>query len=732
MKNNYKSQLLLSVALSTTFPCTAMAQPDDELEEIVVLGQSRLPSDISTFPGSVTLLDAQELAEQAAITTDLGRILETLVPGMAPSARDGNNFSQTLRGRKPAFFIDGIPQSAALRGGGRDLRILNTSVLQGVEVVRGSTAIYGLGGAGGIVNYITKKPSAEGFKYFTEVSFSPSLSEFGSDTHEYGLTQSLSGKRGDIDFVGNLSYQSRGLFADADGDLIPPDPNGQTGIADMDEITLFAKVGLEITPTVRLELMGLNYDAEVDTDYTVGQGDFANGIKSVAVDKEQDNLQLGPFRFDFIGEEDPASENTVIATTLIVDDLAGSSVRLQGFHQELDLVWRHLDFIVPGLAGFPGDSQLTTNSAKYGARVDIRTPLQVDVLDNAFVLWGTDYVVDDTHERLVDGRDRSKAEQTSLSFFAQLQLDINEHWHVSGGVRYDDFELDIADIQSIDLFVEDLFHPVTGATLDYDNVAGNLGVVYDFNDALSLSVAWSSGFSIGNVLRTVGALRPQTPSAGPVSFSVADLGQLTEAVEVDSYEISLRYAGDDHMGSVTVFRNESDLGATFDPISLELERAPERVWGIELAGEAQFTDALKVGASYTRMDSEIDADDDGRYESELDFSRVPPPLLVGYLETALLRNWTARVQASKIFDEERFDAPFGNFQRDIDGYTLADLLVSGPVLGGNLSIGVENLFNKQYTPIATLLGCSDDPGTQVFCNVAGPGIRATLRFSREY
>ncbi|MFC3052908.1 TonB-dependent receptor [Kordiimonas pumila] len=703
-----------------------------EFEEIVITASgSRLPADVTSIPGSVTILSLAEIQKQSGISSDLGAILAKSVPGMAPSSNDGNNFAQTIRGRKPAFFLDGIPQSAALRGGGRDMRIIHPNVLERVEVIRGSTSIYGQGGSGGVINYITKRPAEEGYNFFTEIGFSTSLSNIDDRSFSYTGTQGISAKEGKFDIVANITYQSRGLYFDGDGDLIPPDPAGQTGIADMDEWSLFAKVGYDFTPTVRLELMGVYFDAEVDTDYTVGQGSFAAGVKSVGEIKSQNNIVLGPYAFDFVGVQDPENDNKVIAASLILDDVAGSSVKLQTFYQDSYYVWRHLDYLGPGVAGFPPEgSQLSTSAEKKGLRLDVNTPVTMGGIDG-FVLWGVDYLKDETEERLLDGRIRSAGKQNSLSFFGQAQLDITDDLHIRGGLRYDDFKLTIPDFEAIDWYTA-ITHPIVGADLNYSNLSGNFGIVYDFTDNLNVFASWSSGFSVGNVLRTIGGLRPSGFSPVPVTYYVADLGKFTEAVAVDSYEGGLRYSGEVVSASIAAFYSTSDLGASFDPVTFETVRAPERIWGLELTADVNVTDKLRVGGSFSIQDSKTDADSDGVFEGPLDFSRVPPPMLTTYVEVDFFEGWSARLQSNTLFDESRFTAPFNTSQRDVEGYTLFDLLVSGPFLGGTINLGVENLLNKQYFPLVTLMNCSDSPIFDTFCATAAPGAIGSVRYKIEF
>ncbi|MCG8443791.1 MAG: hypothetical protein MI723_18470, partial [Caulobacterales bacterium] len=89
-------------ALTALCPSAVRGQEADEANEegvdVITVRGSRLPADLSSIPGSVTVISTEELVEQNAISTDLGKTLSYSVPGFAPSSKDGNNFAQTLRG----------------------------------------------------------------------------------------------------------------------------------------------------------------------------------------------------------------------------------------------------------------------------------------------------------------------------------------------------------------------------------------------------------------------------------------------------------------------------------------------------------------------------------------------------------------------------------------------------------------------------------------------------------
>ncbi len=132
----------------------------DDLEPVVV-SATRTETPVSELSRSVTVVDEQEIEEQASLDRNLGTILSKTVPGMGPSTEANSNFGQSMRGRGYLVLIDGIPQSTPLNDQSRDLNTIAPSSIERIEVVRGGTAVYGFGATGGLVNIITKKPSEE-------------------------------------------------------------------------------------------------------------------------------------------------------------------------------------------------------------------------------------------------------------------------------------------------------------------------------------------------------------------------------------------------------------------------------------------------------------------------------------------------------------------------------------------------------------------------------------------
>ncbi len=150
------------------------ADSTEELsEERIIVRVTRTQEELTDVPRSVTVIDREQIEEQAQSTRDLGNILGKLVPGLAPPTQTNSNFGQSLRGRNVLVLIDGVPQSTS-RNVFRDFSTIDPSAVERIEVLRGPTAIYGDGATGGVANIITRTASEEKVTSTTEVGLNAS------------------------------------------------------------------------------------------------------------------------------------------------------------------------------------------------------------------------------------------------------------------------------------------------------------------------------------------------------------------------------------------------------------------------------------------------------------------------------------------------------------------------------------------------------------------------------
>ena len=275
-----RTSAALSAAIAVVLSAAASAADgvDSKVEEVMVTA-SRVERPLSTIPNTVTVVTTAELEAQLAVHNDISTVLGNLIPSFSPSRQKMTNAGESLRGRKPLYMIDGVPQSSPLREGGRDGHIIDNAVLERIEVLHGANAIHGLGAAGGIINLITKKPS-DTFQQSFRADSTFQTEDIG-ESSDYGVAYSVSNRFGNADVLASLSLRDSGISYDANGDVIGSD-NTQGDTMDSRTLNAFVKTGYD-WENQRVELTFNRYDIEGNNDWISVPGNVAAGIPSSAV-----------------------------------------------------------------------------------------------------------------------------------------------------------------------------------------------------------------------------------------------------------------------------------------------------------------------------------------------------------------------------------------------------------------------------------------------------------------
>ncbi len=675
-----KKLILLHMGLlASTVGAVAVGHADDgpvEIEEVVVKATgSRLTGALTTFPGSVTVIDHDELLNQAAIAPDLGQILSFNVPGLGTTTSNtSQNYEQTLRGRKMAVLVDGISVSIPLRNASRDLRALGISSVESVEVIRGASALYGNGGAGGVINYLTKQPQpGAGFTGSTLVSFGMSR---GSDSLNPSIEQSLAGSVGDFDIMLNGSYEKVGSYFDGEGDRISPNPNGNGGKADSTISNFYGKVGYVLSENKRLEMSVLSYDQEQDTGWGVlVLGDQPAGVKSQPAKGQVDPRVVPEFNTSLLMQASYFQEETPVG-----------DIRFQVFSRDIDqqFAWN-----------VRRESQSKISSSSIGTRFDANTSFEFLNGSESTLLWGFEWVRDET-DQTVNTTPRQVfvpvIKQDNTAFFAQAEIPVTDRMLLQGGVRYDQFDLSA---DSFNVLTTGL--AVNGGSLDYDSTVYNFGVSYQLSDELNIYGGFSQGFSL--------------PDIGRSLRQTSDPDMLTRLkpvpVEIDNYELGLRHNWNNISSTLSLFLSESELGQRFeavaDPASndFSVSRQPEEIYGIEGTISVNFDNGLgSWGGTFTKVKGK----EGDKLERYIPNDRIPPIKITGFLEYDLSDDWNLRAQAIYSGDRNRFPeispdtAKFAKGR--IKSFWTADLVSSWNIWEGTLTVAASNIFDKFYFPIA--------------------------------
>ena len=136
-------------------------------------------------------------------------------------------------------------------------------------------------------------------------------------------------------------------------------------------------------------------------------------------------------------------------------------------------------------------------------------------------------------------------------------------------------------------------------------------------------------------------------------------------------------------------------------------RQPISLQGLELSADWRTPIVgVWLGGSFAHVKGRTDNDQDGRLESDLDGANISPDRLNFYagIEQGAL---DARLTMRKYFERE-FDGPDFAAADDFGGYTLFDAFVGYRLGRHRLSLGVQNLTDRQYiTYYSDTVGAGD-------------------------
>lgn len=648
-------------------------QQSDALNiQATVVSATRSEASIASIPGSVQVIDEQQIREQSGAGRRVSDILGQLVPGLAPSTGGMSNYGQTLRGRSVLVLIDGVSQNAT-RDNFRQLNSISPASIERIEVVSGASSVYGAGASGGIINIITKRNQGQEAAYSSKLGMTTG-NNFNRKGFAYEAFQSATGRKDALGWYVSADLTQRNDQFDGNGHRIPQDTS-QGSSMDTETYDLQGRFGYELDENKKVSLSLQDYKDEQDTGYTK---DPKNKQEAVAIK----GLRL---------DDQPYTHNQAVNLNYTDKDFHGQGLQLESY-------WRRADalFFPDVSRGFAGISDNNSVQNVYGLRAAIDTPLPAIGSATGNLVWGADYDNERSTQRgdqySVKGLDYTKTgttfelgpdtETTTKAIYGQMSWDIAD-WTVRGGIRREWIESDVSDSIAYGEIVQTgNYATLPGETLKYDATLYNLGAVYHLSENQDVFVNYSQGFSLPDIQRFLRDVNS--------SFNIQTLD--AQAIKVDSYELGWRGDWDQWQADVTVYENTSDVTQFYDANErvLRLIDQKERVRGIENSLTYRATDRWSVGGTYAWAKGETQQN--GKW-IDLPATRISPAkttLFVGYTED----DYTLRLQGMQLAS---YDAALKDDNgRDINGYTLVDLLGSVELPVGRLEGGVFNLTDRNY------------------------------------
>ena len=672
-----------------------------ELKPLVITTATRTSRPVSSIPGSVMVIEGEELEQQKKLAANASALVSKLVPGFSVSNQTLSGASETFRGRGVLVLVDGVARNTPLRDVSRVLALVDLAKVERIEVVNGASSLYGSGATGGTINFITRKDATDKPSVTVETkvrAFTENLGESAAPEVSISATQKL----GNFDYLFSASGRKVRRTYDGDGRELPSDAMlGQGGGDRTDFGNLYARLGFE-DESRRFEISAELVKMSQDTDW------FTNFLANPAVPD---------FTSPYTGR--PVTEDSKYFTARYSDSaFALGDLEVKAFHNDMEkrFPFTRFDTAVNNQVYYSGDprnpqadyAQGTLYSKRTGINATVATPLD-SISQDMVLTWGLDFLHDETTQKIQNGWDIiSPMRQNSVAAFAQLQAPVTDRLEIQGGVRYERFFLNVADFNRPAIYYINRPYPaidVIGGSFEYDNWTFNLGGTFYLTPELQAFAGFSQGFSltdIGGFTRRAGANSSAElcdaygalacPGAGAPDYTVSYASIAPDPQVVNNYEIGMRGGWTDFGGSLSAFVSTSDDGVNYDVASNRVSQQKERIWGLEATGWWQATDNFTVGTVLSYQEGRYDADRDGDIDSWLPNNRIATPFRGMVYGTYVFENGL-NLRGEVVFFSGRDKI---TTVPEIEGAALVNVMASKKVGEGELSFGIENLFDRDY------------------------------------
>ncbi|MCG9575787.1 TonB-dependent receptor [Vibrio tubiashii] len=667
---------LAIAAASTVF--TAQAQEYTTEGKMVVVS-SRTPKAISDIPGTVWYIDSEKIEQEYRGGKTLGDILASAIPSLDVSSGARTNLGQNLRGRKMLVMIDGVSLQSS-RSISRHLDSIDPFNIDRIEVLSGSTSIYGAGATGGVINIITKKAQSEELEFESYVGGTSGLNS--SEDFDYKLAQSISGGNEKVQARTSVVYTETQGFFDANGTIVTPDIS-QGSLQFNQTVDFLTTVGVNVSDTKKLNLLAQYYDSQQDSPY----GLYIVGSDFVDVRK------------GFDSDREHGTERIMLSASYVDEQFLGHQLIAEASYRKEDQTYTPY---------FQSSGQQITDV------ISLKAALAKN-FDKFNIVYGVDAYQDklESNQALYDPTIANNSgnlinktyaqvgrypgvEVSSVAAFAQADYSITEDWTVEGGVRYQYMSNKIDDFvgytqqKKIAAGSGTSADAVPGGKTDYGVALFNLGTIYHLNSDSQVWANFSQGFDLADPAKYYGQ--------GNYTL-VGDHWQLNDSINVNeskmsgiktnSFELGYRLDTGDLNLQTAAYYSQSDKNVKYNKTTLLIEEIEDkkRVYGLEAMASYWVHDNIQLGASGHYVVSEVKGDN-GWEEYD-----------AGYASTSKANAWAGwydadlavKLQSQTMFDYE--DAS----NNKLDGYTLFDLVGSFQLPVGSLGFGIQNLFDKDYT-----------------------------------
>lgn len=688
-------RLAIFLALSSAYPASGLAGEETvDLPTVYVTTATRTEQDIATAPAPIQLIDSADVT--AAGATTLRGILD-LAPGVYVSPSGTNLQIRGLGGSDTLYLIDGRRLDGEFSNT-FELERIAASMIDRIEIVRGpASMLYGADALGGVVNIITKRPTA-GLEGGADV-------QYGANDRGDGARANFSATlRGGSETLGFSLYAShlhRDPYAEREtarvtvpqaGTQIPPskhpNPRLKKGLPDSyavdvdyrdqaDVDTVGGTLEWQATPALRLTL-DLNAMREEREGTYIGSR-YATNIQAAGKTIQAANIPARQY-----------DDNERLDTALTLDWSPSEALdlryRLHYSRYEKERAAYAIHYADLGYAT-RNDSVSSVNRSTLTQWVNELTGVWRPGAGHTLV-GGLEYRVNDAESTAFEPDAR-----TFASAFLQHEWQILPSLNAVYGARYDD-------------------DSVGGSNLSFQ-----AGGIWTFSPLARLRANFAQGYKAPDDRSLyVDQVNPQgVPMLGAEVISPEQGKSSAHSLDPeasDTLEIGLAGGTATWDYSVTLFRTSVNdriemvrEGQGIQGYNTFRNISEARIQGVEAEGSISLTPDLRVRAALTQFDAE-------NRETGDPLLNTPETLASLTLDYAPSADWLFQAIV-RYTGEQDYSGRAGT--ETADGYTLVHLKASysPPALDGvEVYGGIDNLFDETVDP-----GLGSDPGPYAYLGV---------------
>jgi hemoglobin/transferrin/lactoferrin receptor protein len=684
---------------------------DEKIEVLVVIGKT--PRKIQDVVGAVSVINSDTIDKQ--LVHDIADLVryEAGINVINSGSRfgDSNIAIRGISGNRIATEIDGVPVAEQFNVGsysnsGRNM--IDPDLIKQVEILRGpASSIYGSDAIGGVISYITKKPS-------DLLSQTDKDVYLGLKTGYYSIDDSNA-----ISLNTAFAYgKSSALFSGSLRKGHEFDRNTSTelskDIQDNETQSFLAKYYYEISD-----------NQEISFSYDYFSRDSQSDIRAI--------LGLGRFKSTnlLLGDDETKRENFLVTYDFVLDNdwLEGGYIRLydqktetqqltdegrvsrgkaysydRDFFYEQEVQGLRFNFYTNV------DTSLTTQHIGYGLELskskteEMRNGIQTNVATGV----STNTILSE----VFPVRDFPISEVKELGFYINDEITFEgTNITIIPAIRYDRYKLTP---QPDEMYLED--NPTTKIVhISEGSFSPKFSVVYQINDISKVYVQYVKGFRAPPFEDANIGL--DIPMFKMRAIPNADLKSET----THGYEIGYNIDIEQHQFNVVGFLNDykdfiqTKVNLGFDPAvqriifqSQNIESA--EIYGFEFSYKGQFDNVFNSNNSITTYANLFWSDGENK-ETKQPLNEIQPNhALIGVQWLSANENASVALNASFVDGKTDIDDP-DNTLATTSGYATFDLVANYSVNDKiTLAAAIYNITDKQYSNWSDVSGFeADDP-----------------------